>query len=73
MDTKTTETKKRGKTNGYSSAKLHAKRDQKRLEAEQRQAKYDKLSVNQKIVQAVKRRGLSKREVTRLNKLKLAA
>lgn len=33
----------------YSSAKLHAKRDRKRREAEDRQFEYDKLSTPQKL------------------------
>jgi hypothetical protein len=37
------------KQNGYSSAKLHAKRNRKRREAEDRQFEYDKKSTAQKL------------------------
>ena len=64
---------KRGKIkhNGYSSAKLHAKRVRKRKEAEARQSEHDKLSIRQKLQLAmdVNRRGESKREIARLQGL----
>lgn len=41
--------KKKGKTNGYSSIKLNAKRDRKRREAEDRQFKYDSLTTAEKL------------------------
>lgn len=37
------------KQNGYSSIKLHAKRDRKRREAEDRQFEYDKKTTAQKL------------------------
>lgn len=44
------------KTNGYSSATLHAKRNRKRQEAEARQAEHDKLTTAQKLTIAAGRR-----------------
>lgn len=60
---------KRGKTNGYSSATLHAKRNRKRSEAEARKREHDTLTINEKIEKARSRRGESKREIARLMKL----
>ncbi len=60
---------KRGKTNGYTSATLNAKRNRKRQEAEARQREHDSLTVEQKITKALKRQGSSKREVSRLMKM----
>lgn len=40
------------KKNGYSSSVLHAKRDQRRQEAEARNAEYAKLTTKQKLTQA---------------------
>lgn len=57
---------KRGKTEGYSNAKMHAKRNRKRIEAEQRQDEHDSLTIQEKIAKALKRPGSSKREVARL-------
>jgi hypothetical protein len=54
------------KTNGYSSAKLHAKWDRKRQEGEARQREHDKLTAQDKISLAKTRRGESKREIARL-------
>lgn len=54
------------KQNGYSSVVLKAKRAAKRAEAEERQARYDQLSLKDKIKRAESRDGESKREITRL-------
>ena len=43
------------KKNGYSSFKLHAKRDRKRFEADDRQAAYDALSIAEKLKHAGKK------------------
>lgn len=56
----------RGKTNGYNSAKIHAKRNRKRSEAESRKYDHDSLSIQEKIAKAKSRRGESKREIARL-------
>ena len=58
----------RGKTNGYHSEKLWAKRDQKRREPLDRQAEHDSLTVQEKIAKAQSRRGASKKEIARLQK-----
>ena len=60
--------KKTGKTNGYKSFVLHAKRDKKRQEAMARDREHNQLSIQQKIELAKSRRGESKREIARLNK-----
>jgi hypothetical protein len=60
---------KRGKTNGYNSAHIHAKRNRKRQEADARQQEHDSLTINEKIEKAQSHRGKSKRELTRLLKL----
>jgi len=57
---------KRGKQNGYSSNVLNAKLDKRRDEAEDRQARYDRLSTTDKVKLAKSRRGESKRELARL-------
>lgn len=56
---------RRGRT-VYNSTKLHAKRDRKRREAEDRQMDYDKLSLAQKIKRVESHPGESKRELARL-------
>jgi len=56
------------KVNGYSSKKLIARRAQRRVQAEQRQAKYDVLSNKEKISLCHKRRGDCKVELMRLRK-----
>lgn len=61
--------KRRGKSGGYSSAKLHAKRDKKRQEANTRQRHYEGLTIPARISLAKSRRGESKREIARLEKL----
>lgn len=53
----------------YNSVKLHQKRDRKRIEAENRDFKYQSLSVADRLKRAKSRRGESKREVERLTKL----
>jgi hypothetical protein len=53
------------KEKGYTQMKAHAKRDRKRLEAEARQAKYDKLTRAEKIALATNRGG-SQKELARL-------
>ena len=64
----TTLTKRVGKSNGYKSNILWMRREKRQMEAEQRQAVYDGLTVAQKIARAKKRPGESKRELARLNK-----
>lgn len=64
-----TQTPKRGKTNGYNSIKLHMKKDRKRSEAEVRQEEYNSLTVKERIKRAKSRRGESKKELARLEKL----
>lgn len=64
---------KRGKTNGYNSAHLHAKRNRKRQEADARQLEHDSLTLNEKIEKARSRRGESKREIANLMKMAEAA
>jgi hypothetical protein len=59
----------RGKTNGYNSTKLHAKRNRKRSEAEARKYDHDSLSIKEKIAKAKSRRGNSQREIARLTKM----
>lgn len=54
------------KTNGYSSSVLKAVRNAKRAEAEERQSRYDALSLKDRIKLAESRDGESKREITRL-------
>lgn len=49
METKPTANSSKRKQNGYSSAKLHAKRNRKRQEAEDRQLEYDKKTTAQKL------------------------
>lgn len=70
-ENKNNETKvpKRGKTNGYNSAHLHAKRNRKRQEAQSRKREHDTLTLNEKIEKARSRRGESKREIARLMKM----
>ena len=68
-----TKTGNRGKTNGYNSTTLHAKRNRKRQEAEARKREHDTLTLNEKIEKARSRRGESKREIARLMKLAEAA
>lgn len=60
---------RRGKTNGYNSAKLKAKRVRKFEEACDRQASHDCLSIQDKIAKAKSRRGYSKKELARLTAL----
>jgi len=57
------------KTNGYNSSFITAKADWKRKHAEERQADYKALSIEDRIHQAEGRRGNSKRELARLNAL----
>ena len=64
----TTEEKRKGRSN-YSTAILRANRKRKRQEAEQRDAIYVGLSVQQRLDRAKSRRGESKREIARLGKL----
>lgn len=60
--------KKKGKTNGYNTTKLKARRHRKVLEAERRQAIYDGLTLKQRL-DLVESRGGSKRELARIQKL----
>ena len=57
------------KVNGYSTVVLKAKRKAKRMEAEQRQDKYDNLTIAEKLILLTTRPGESKREKARLLKL----
>ena len=70
MENKTTAVNKRDvKVNGYSTAKRNAKANRKRKDAEARQAKRDKLSVEQQLKVIKKRPGKSERETTRLKNI----
>lgn len=63
-------TGKRGnKTNGYSSSFITAKRNWMRQHAEERQADYKSMTIQDRLTQAKGRRGESKREVARLEAL----
>jgi len=64
----TTEIKSKGR-NHYSHAKADAKKDRRRREAEARGREYAGLSITDRIDLAKSRRGESKREVARLEKL----
>jgi len=66
--TSTSTESKRGKTNGYSSAHIQAKRRQRQYQADDRQAKYDALSLDEKIKSCVP--GGSKRQLAKLLNLK---
>jgi len=61
-----TQAPKRGKTKGYCSTTLHATRDRKRREAQDRDLKHSNLSIKDKIAKAKSRRGDSKKEIARL-------
>ena len=65
-DTPKTE-KKKGRL-GYLHAKADARKSKRQLEADQRQAKHDSLTIKEKIAKATKRGG-SVRELKRLNEL----
>lgn len=54
------------KKNGYSSATLHAKRNQRRIDAEKRDCAYQSLTVKDRLDRVNRRRGQSKRETSRL-------
>lgn len=54
------------KTAGYSNATLHTKRQQRRIDAECRQDKWDALTSEQKIDSLRIRRGDSVRQLLRL-------
>jgi hypothetical protein len=56
------------KTEGYSSATLHAKRNSRRQDAEARHRLYDQLTSIEQIALCDSRRGQSKREVARILK-----
>jgi hypothetical protein len=66
--TSTSTDKRPGKTNGYSSNKLWQKRRQRQFEADDRQAKYDALSLDEKIKSCVP--GGSNRQRAKLMALK---
>jgi hypothetical protein len=53
---------------GYSYAILDAKKRARRNDASERQAKYDSLTVNERIARAKTRRGESKKELAWLTK-----
>ena len=67
VSTTSTGERLRGKVNGYSNFHLHAKQNAKRLEAENRNAKYAALTLKEKFATLIP--GGSKRQVARLNKL----
>ena len=60
---------KRGKQNGYKNAVLHAKREAKFKAATVSKSRYQGLSVEERIKLVKSRRGESKREMARLQKL----
>lgn len=68
MTDTTTQIKRKGKTNGYSTVKLKARRHRRVLEAEARQVIYDGLTLKQRL-ELVKARGGSARELARIEKL----
>lgn len=59
-----------GKPGGYSHVILDAKQVKKRKEAEERQAAYNSLTIEQKIAHAKKQRGESRRQLKRMMKSK---
>jgi len=61
------------KRKSYSSVKLHAKRDRKRKEANERQKVYAALSIKERIARAKSHRGNSFRELARLENAQIAA
>jgi len=67
-DTPNTETKKKGRES-YSHAKADARKAKRQLEADQRQAKHNSLTIKEKIAKATKQRGGSVRELKRLTEL----
>lgn len=67
-DNKTEVTKKRGREH-YSSDKLWARREKRTAQAEERDAKHQSLTFQQRLEKARSRRGESKKEVARLTKL----
>ena len=58
------------KTNGYSSVKLHAKRQRKREEAEARAEAWGKLTPQRQLNALKKRPGESVKQVARIKELK---
>ena len=58
------------KIKGYSNRKRLARKQQRRIDAENRQLFCDALPVEERINRAKSRRGESKREIARLKKLK---
>lgn len=64
-----TETKTKKGRDEYNSTVLWAKRKKRRDEAQERDAKYAALSIPARIALAKNRRGESKRELARLEKL----
>jgi hypothetical protein len=65
-------TARRGREH-YSHVKADARKERRREEAEDRQAKYDSLSASAKIALVKSRRGESKRELARLTQLEAKA
>lgn len=67
MNTTNTKTAARPvKKEGYSFAKQAARRELRRMQAEQRNAVYQGLSLEDRMNRAILRRGQSARELTRL-------
>lgn len=61
------------KTEGYCSDILHAKRDRKRREAQERQREHDALTLDQRLFLCChERRGSSGREAARIAKLMIS-
>ena len=58
-----------GKISGYTHKKADARKNKRRDEAEDRQAQYNELTVNEKIAHAKSHRGESKKQIARLIKL----
>ena len=58
------------KVNGYSNAKSRVKANKRQKEADLRQGKYDFLTKAEKLILIKSRRGNSKKEFDRINKLK---
>jgi hypothetical protein len=64
-----TETKSKKGREEYSSDKLWARREKRTAQAEERDAKHQSLTLQQRLEKAQGRRGESKREVGRITKL----
>ena len=72
IETQTEEKKGAKARTSYSHRKSDARKERKQMEAINRQAKYDALTIAEKVTLALSRRGQSKRELARLKKPKEA-